>query len=228
MIRKLIRELKEVGMISWGLYSFQRDPIHNKVSIMDKKAIIEKANECGRAEAIALRDKYGIKTCHEYAKLLGIKLSELEDENTKDYILFARFNSPNNISIYMKNVKKAEELIEKEKLKILMDGAKVDDVLIAHEMFHFIEENNKELYTKTLKILLWKLGPIKYHSGLVAPGEIAAMAFAKELLQLPYYPNLFDVLLLYPHNKEKSITLYKEVLAKIKVTVNVFPRDFEA
>lgn len=211
MIKELIRNLKTLDKYTWGKYTFNRDPIHNKVSYEKKKEMIEKADECGRLEAIALKNKYGAKSCLEYAELLGIKVSKLEDGDSKDYILFAKFNSPNKISIYMKNVRKAEELVEDEKLNMLLDGVKIEDVLIAHEMFHFIEDKNKGIYTRTEKIELWKLGPVKYNSGLVALGEIAAMAFAKELLQLSYYPNLFDILLLYPHNKEKAKALFDEV-----------------
>ena len=196
MIKDLIRELKLLDKYEWGSYTFNRDPIHNKVSRQEKKDMIEKANECGYHEALLLREKYGIKSPMEYAQLLGIKVSELEDEGSKDYILFARFNSPNNISVYMKNVRKAEELIKNENLNMMLGGVKIEDVLIAHEMFHFIEDNNRDIYTR-----------------LVAPGEIAAMAFARELLKLSYYPNLFDILLLYPHNSKTAKALYDEAIA---------------
>jgi hypothetical protein len=221
MIKELIRELKTLDKYAWGQYTFKRDPIHNKVSSQEKDEMINKANECGRQEAIALRNKYGSKSILEYAQQLGIKVTELEDGDSKDYILFARFNSPNKISIYMKNIRKAEELVKNQNLNLLFDGVKIEDVLIAHEMFHFIEDNNKEIYTRAAKIMLWRLGPIKYHSGLVALGEIAAMAFAKELLQLSYYPNLFDILLLYPHDKSKAKTLYDEVRAMRGDKLNV-------
>lgn len=212
MIRDLIVELKTLDKYEWGHYVFNRDPIHNKVSSQGKKEIIEKANECGYKEAVILKNRYGVKSSREYAEHLGIKISELEDDDSKDYILFARFNSPDKISIYMKNIKKCEELVKNENLNQLLDNVKIEDVLIAHEMFHFIENNDRDIYTRQVKIMLWKLGPIKYHSGLVAPGEIAAMAFARELLQLSYYPNLFDILLLYPHDNMTAKALYDEVM----------------
>lgn len=213
MIKEYIEKLKTLDKYTWGKYIFNRDPIQNKVSDNEKARMIEKANECGRLEATALRDKYGSKSVQDYAEQLGIKVSKLEDGDSKDYVLFARFNSPDIISIYMKNIRLAEELVKAEDLSLLLDKAGIEDVLIAHEMYHFMEDKNKEIYTRAEKVLLWKLGPIKYQSGLVALGEIAAMAFAKELLQLSYHPSLFDILLLYPHDKKKAETLYKEVIA---------------
>jgi hypothetical protein len=211
MIKDLIGELRTVDKNTWGLYTFKRDPLHAKVSDEEKTEMIEKANECGRQEAIVLKEKYGIKSCRQYAKSLGITISDIEEKNSEDYILFAKFNAPNQVSINADNVKKAVEIVKEENISFLIDEVNIEDVLIAHEMFHFIEGNNKEIYTKNVKIRLWKLGPIKYDSGLVSLGEIAAMAFAKELLNLTYYPNLFDILLLYPHDEKKAKMLYDEV-----------------
>ncbi|MBU3142821.1 hypothetical protein [Clostridium sp. CF012] len=213
MIKDLIRELKTVDKNIWGLYTFKRDPLCSKVTGKEKDDMIKKANECGRLEAIDLKEKYGTKNCRQYAQQLGLIISEIEETNANDYILFAKFNSPNKISININNIKKAEEIVEKENLNLLIDEVKIEAILIAHEMFHFIEGKNKEIYTNSTKIRLWKLGPIKYNSGLIALGEIAAMAFAKELLQISYYPNLFDILLLYPHDEKRAKMLYDEVLA---------------
>lgn len=211
MIKDLIKELKTVDEKIWGLYTFKRDPICNKVTDIVKADMIKKANECGRLEAIDLKKKYGTKTCSQYAQKLGLIICEIEEKNANDYILFAKFNSPNKISININNVKKGEETVKKENLNLLIEEVKIEDILIAHEMFHFIEGKNKEIYTTNTKIMLWKLGPIKYESGLIALGEIAAMAFTKELLQISYYPNLFDILLLYSHDEKRAKTLYDEV-----------------
>lgn len=212
MIKDLVRHLKTVDQIRWGMYTLKRDPLSHKIPDLVRSEMIEKANECGCLEAQTLKAKYGVKTCREYSKLLGLTVSEIEVNNTSDYILFAKFNAPNQVSICINNVKKGEELIKKEDLYRLIDEVKIEDVLIAHEMFHFIEGKDKEIYTKRTKIRLWKLGPFKNDSGLVALGEIAAMAFAKELLQLSYCPNLFDILLLYPHDKKKAKQLYDEII----------------
>jgi hypothetical protein len=211
MIKDIITELKSVDSHSWGIYTFKRDPVERKVTDKEKEEIIEKANECGRIEAASLKGKYGSKSCREYAENLGITITESNDESSRDYILFAKFNAPDKITVYMNNVRKTEEIVKKENLNRLLDGVKIDDVLIAHEMFHFIENSSKDIYTRRKKIRLWKLGPIVYNSGLVAAGEIAAMAFARELLGLSYYPNLFDILLLLPHDEKKAVALYKEV-----------------
>jgi len=211
MIRDLIEELKVVDQNIWGLYTFNRDPLRSKVNDEEKAEMIEKANQCGCKEAIKLKERYGEGTCRQYAQRLGLTICEIEENNANDYILFAKFNSPNKISIITNNVKKGEETVQKENLDELIEEVKIDDILIGHEMFHFIEGQNSEIYTRNAKIMLWKIGPIKYNSGLIALGEIAAMAFVKELLKISYYPNLFDILLLYSHDEKRAKMLYDEV-----------------
>lgn len=211
MIKELIKELILIDQNTWGLYTFKRDPLCNKVTDEEKADMIKKASECGRKEAKLLKEKYGACACRQYAQMLGLIISEIEEKNANDYILFAKFNSPNKISININNVKKGEETVDKGNVNLLIGEVKIEEILIAHEMFHFIEGKNKEIYTSITKIMLWKLGPIKYKSRLIALGEIAAMAFTKELLQLSYYPNLFDILLLYSHDEKRAKMLYDEV-----------------
>jgi hypothetical protein len=212
-IKEIISELKAIDENVWGIYTFKRDPIVGKVSDKEKEEIIAEAIECGRQEAIDLKNKYGNISCRQYAGHLGISISEDEKGNSGDYILFARFNAPDRISVYMDNVKKTEEIVREENLNRLLDEVKIEDVLIAHEIFHFIESSDKNIYTRRKKIRLWRIGPIEYTSGLMAVGEIAAMAFARELLSLSYSPNLFDILLLLPHDENKARMLYEEVHA---------------
>jgi hypothetical protein len=212
MINEMIKELRKIDDISWGLYAFRRDPLDKKISDEDKVSIINEAIDCGCMEAKMLREKYGEIDCSSYAEKLNIDILEVEAHDDGSYILFAKFNDPNKVSVYMESVRKAEALVQSNDLKNLICRVNIKDVLIAHEMFHFIESQKNDIYTRNKKIQLWKIGPIKYKSGLVVLGEIAAMAFAKELLQLDYSPHLFDVLLLYAHNESQAKEIYNEIV----------------
>lgn len=61
-------------------------------------------------------------------------------------------------------------------------------VLLAHELFHLVEERHKkEIYTHTEKIELWHVGLCVNRSNVIAFSEIAAMAFAAEITEFPPY-----------------------------------------
>ena len=61
-------------------------------------------------------------------------------------------------------------------------------------------------------IRLWKIGPWVRESRLLSLEEVAAMAFAQELLKLPVNPYLYDVLMLRPQATEQAEKLYRNLL----------------
>lgn len=211
MINEKIDFLISVDDEKWGQYAFSRDPLKNKVNDELKNEIINKANECGRQEALKLKKKYEGASIKKIIKKMNLEIIEKDSNKTDSYIMFACYNSPNKITIYKQNKTLVEEFICNNKLNGKLENIDIESILLAHELFHHIEENNKDIYTKNTKIVLWKLGSYKYKSGLVSIGEIAAMAFAKELLSLHYNPYLFDVLMLYPHDDKQANELYKEI-----------------
>lgn len=211
MIKEKVDFLISMNDEEWGQYAFSRDPLKGKVSYELRKEMIEKANECGKKEAIKLKEKYKDVPIKKIIKRMNIDYIEKNSNVTETYIMFACYNSPNKITIFKKNKTMVEEFIKENDLSSKLEYIDVESMLLAHELFHHIEENNKDIYTKNEKVVLWKIGSYKYKSGLVCIGEIAAMAFAKELLSINYNPYVFDVLMLYPHDKNKATELYKEI-----------------
>jgi Mg/Co/Ni transporter MgtE len=118
-------------------------------------------------------------------------------------VVFALFTPPDKITVMEEPLK---PLNQEQKHK-------VTDVLISHEIFHYLEEENKsEIFTRTKKILLWKIGPLKNESTINALSEIAAMAFCRELCELELSPFALDVFLYYGYDQERAYDLYDEIM----------------
>lgn len=213
MIRKAIEDLLTLSDISWGSYAFSRDPLNGKLTSQRRRELILDSLHCGTCAAQKLKMLYGCKNVDDYAKQLNIKVIYENTDGTDNYIVFARYNHPDQVTLYRGNTQKAEQLILTENLTDLLEEANVTSVLLAHELFHHIENMDSSIYTRTEKQLLWKIGPLKVQSRLIALGEIAAMAFARELLGLSYNPHIFDVILLYPHDIDKTQKLTNEILS---------------
>lgn len=211
-IRTMLEDLISVSDEKWGKYAFRREPLNSKFSEEERKVLISKANICGKEEAISIREKFNTESIYECAEKLELNIDYPDKPVGGAHILFAQFVEPNNISIFKDSLDKAGKLIEEENLQDIFRENTVKDILLAHEVFHFIEEENSELFTRTEKIRLWKLGPLKNDSGIVALGEIAGMAFAKEFLKLDFSPYILDIFLVYVYNKKASYMLYKEVM----------------
>ena len=71
-----------------------------------------------------------------------------------------------------------------------------------------LQVRDPSLYINQKHLRLWKLGPFERHSSLLSLEEIAAMAFAQEMLQLDYTPYVYDVLMLLPQATMEARKLY--------------------
>lgn len=196
----------------WGDYAFSRDPICGKVPLSRQREMARLAEACGRAEAQKLKEQFGTNDPLQLAEALEMKIVREDSFGTDNFITFAQFRLPNTIALFMGNVREAQRLIAERELGDLLQHVEVEQLLVAHELYHWVEESNPTLYTRSTKVELWGIGKFRYTSGLVCLGELAAMAFAAELLCLPYSPYVFDVLLPWGKDEAQARKLYNEII----------------
>lgn len=211
MIRAQLEKLMALSSRDFAHYQISLDPIKGKISKDEKVEIIENSILCGKEEAKKLRNQFGDLEVSEIAKNLGIIIEHNAKQSALDFVYFGFFETPNNIFIFDSNIKQAEALLE----ELNMNDFPVDfkDVVLAHEIFHFIEEENKSLYTNTRKIKLWSLGKIYTHkSKLRCTGEIAAMSFARTLLNLNLNPSILDYIFVAAFDFEKADELFRRII----------------
>ncbi len=214
-LKKSIKNLMNLSDRDFGNYLVSTDPIEGKVTKELREEIIEKSLQCGYDEVEKIRKKtgtlFGEIDVFLLAKELGLTVKVEKTQNALDYIYFGTYEEPGIVTLYEDNIKKGEELVSNYKIQEL-HGRNLMDIILAHEIFHFIEAKDNELFVNTFRIKLWKLGPYTHTSGLICTGEIAGMAFARKLLNLKFCPNLLDVLLLYPHDKEQAESVYNQIM----------------
>lgn len=84
-------------------------------------------------------------------------------------------------------------------------------VILAHEFFHYLEENGEGNVSERLpKIESAKILGLTRKAGIRRTSEIAAYAFAKQLLNLEYLPNYFDYQYLLKVNQLKLDDIKEE------------------
>ena len=207
---KMWHTLMEISDDKWGMYAFAREPLERKFTLEQKKEYINKASECGINWAKKIKEKYGTNAPFQIAEKMGMKVMMPKTPIGGGQVLFAQFVEPNEITIFTDCVEKGDKLYEQSNCEVLK-AEKLLDILLAHELFHAIEElYASSIYTRTEKIELWKK-PFSNQSSIICLSEIAAMAFAKELLQLPCSPYVLDVLLVYGYDKKMAWELYEEI-----------------
>jgi hypothetical protein len=214
-IKKEIEELLKLQDKYFAVYQVYIDPIQRKITPEIRNTIIEQSLTCGREEADKLLDKLKKQKLPvdiwQLIKEFGIGIKEEEGDISLNYIYFGAFEESGAITLYIDNIRKGEELIREYKIKELLN-INLKEVILAHELFHYIEARNKKLFVNQYRIKLWKLGPYTHTSLLSCTSEIASMAFAKRLLNLNFCPNVLDVLLLYPHDRNEAKHIYRKIM----------------
>ncbi len=56
----------------------------------------------------------------------------------------------------------------------------IERLILGHEIFHFLEEQEEGIYTRREKVILWKLFGYKSKSTVRALSEIAACIFQRK------------------------------------------------
>ena len=188
-LRSMMEHLLSLDETAWYLYAWSRDPLEGRFSREQKLAYGFRAAECGRSEAQLILGK------------------------TDVWDIFAQYEEPDSITIFMDGAERAQKLIREEKLEGLLGNRAVEDVLLAQELFHVTEYRKRDcIFTQTEKVELWKK-PFSNRSRILCLGEIAGMEFARCLTGITCTPYVLDVLMMYGYDKEAATALYEEIAA---------------
>ena len=213
--RSIVPEFTAATEEDWGKYAFSREPLEGRFSNEQKMQYTHKANDCGREWAEKIARQYGTRNPRELAEKLGMKVKTPKVPVGGGLVLFAQFVEPDEITIFTDCVDKASKL-EEECGCDLLRRENLTNTLLAHELFHAVEERHvKEIYTRTERVELWRK-PFSNKSKISCLSEIAAMAFAGKLLDLKVSPYMLDVLLVYSYDKNAAWGLYDEIMNMTK------------
>ncbi|MBR0417709.1 MAG: hypothetical protein IJI66_00910 [Erysipelotrichaceae bacterium] len=212
-MREMLDHLVNIPDLVYGRYAFLREPVAGRLSDDKKDELILKAIEEGEAYAEEYRKKFGDISLLQMAEKLGIEVSFPKIPAKGGNVRFAEFETPNKMRIFTDTFDKANALIEQEKLKKRMKNIDIQEVLIGHELYHYVENENKDtIFSLNHREVIWNIGAFKYDSHISVLPEIAAMSFSKKLNGIPFSPYLFDVFLTYSYNKELGIVTYNKII----------------
>jgi len=213
-IGMIVEDLCQIDEPDWAKYAFSRDPLCSKFDEKMNRELMQQALDCGVSAAEECITAHGTKDPIEIAGQLKLKVRYPMIPQGAGRILFAEYREPDEINIFMDAINRAERLLKEPGVEpALTKGLNIQNLLIAHELFHFVEQRQKkEIWTKTYKIELWGIGPLRYRSTIAALSEIAAMGFCKKLTELPYSPYVMDAFLMYGYTAESASVLYEEMM----------------
>lgn len=220
-LTEMLDNLLKLSNLDWGYYEFARDLIGYKFADIEKTNLI---SECDKLVE-QLYYKYAKSefiTPQEIAINMELKINRPDLPNYTSQIIFGEFVEPNEIYVYQNPVNKFREwtLSNKDELQ-LFQNIDLDQVIIAHELFHYIEKlHQNTILTKTYRKELWRLGPFYNSSQVGALSEYSAKIFSQRLTNSRESVYLLEIMLIYFYDPASANKVYQQILNSIENVKN--------
>lgn len=211
MIKQWCQELSWFPETVWISYAKSREPLSGRLSLEDYAPHFHAARKCGMDLADQIRREWGDISCQELAEKLGVRVERLPMPDGNGMLTFACFYEPDRIELFTDNAEATEKLIRESGGIEFLDEVDICDMLLAHELFHALQDRYPDLYVHRKLVQLWKIGPFIRDSKLLSLEEVAAMGFAQRLLNMRNMPYLYDVLMLLPQATGEAKKLYEKL-----------------
>ena len=175
-------------------YVMMRDPYWKHLGEAQRRKVMHDSVHCGSQSAGYFSDvRLPIRTLCADA---GIQISIYEDVPQSNREIFALFEAPSTIRLRPDLIQETQAKLDTAEYRALLGTFQLEDVMLAHELFHFLERiHKKTIYTQTEKTTTISIGPIHVRKRLTMSSEVAAMAFVQSLLGLPWNPYLLDAII---------------------------------
>ena len=177
-----------------SLSELVEDPLFRKIPKDKIDYYIDNSIKLGKEKAKTIEKYHRGSSLKDICKSYGISIN-IYDKNYKI------MNTSYRAEIYYDkseiNILKPSILIMNEVLGNSFTQEEIEDIHIAHEFYHFLEyKDGKDTADLLLPVTNMKIGKFIRKSKVIKTCEIAAHAFCKEYLHLPFHPKALDFIYL--------------------------------
>jgi hypothetical protein len=212
---ELLDRAKRIPDTHWAYVLLTQDLIFWRIEDQDIWPTITMSLQTGLEEAILFKQRFGRCTAKTLAANLRIRIRYATGGTHSPFLYFSQYQlRPPVIVVYSDALAAITDTMVRVGLGDLFGEIEPEDILIAHELYHHIEAQQPRIATRTTRVCIWQVGPLKVRSPLIAAGEIAAYAFAKEYLQLSFFPKLVEFIAMYPGRSDiiiRDLSLAEDV-----------------
>jgi hypothetical protein len=149
----------------------------------------------GATAAVDMRQRFSGLSPRRIAGELRINVATIDDDPLVGTIWrFAEYRPrPPKILLYARGLAPLAQALARAPAARLLGDATIEDVFIAHELYHHLETTRTETpIARRHQATLFRIGKWRWRTGIAALAEIAAGAFAQGLLDLPCHPKVLD------------------------------------
>ncbi|MFL6580610.1 MAG: hypothetical protein ACJ8G2_07695 [Burkholderiales bacterium] len=176
-----------------GLLQLREDPQYRRIPHDQRVAFVEAALEDGHAMAKRIVGEYGSDP-YVIASVCNVPVRcSQSDAGFGSTVIYAEYNArPPAITLYLPAIQALDRLIVQQGGSC---GGSVGTlpIFLAHELYHHFDGlRGRARLSRRHAVRIFSVGTWHWTSGVSSLCEIAAGAFAQELLELPFHPKHLD------------------------------------
>lgn len=214
---------KELGNLEPEVLSFhllQQDPYFSFLPVQKIPTLLSSVIHTGESWALPFENKLTLTSIANRLTKEGVQIL-LKDQKEENPSVRAEYDRKRKqIRIYRNSFTQLDSFFRQY-------GYEIDEeewilLHVTHEFFHHLENNPKRRRSFPIpKVTFRKLGPFRFRQPIRSVREIAAHAFTKRALKLPWSPYLMDLWIQYHESGHRANDIRQAVL-KIKETYDIY------
>ena len=187
----------DTGPEALGLLQLRDDPQYRRIPVERRMSLVEAALEDGRVLADRARDLWGQDPAAIAARCNVPVERKMNETGFGSVVVYAEYtNRPPAIALYLPAILRLDALVARCDTPLCSGFDSTLPIFLAHELYHHFDcLRGNERLSRAHAVKIFGVGRWHWSSGLSSLPEIAAGAFAQQLLGLPFHPKLLDLLL---------------------------------
>jgi len=186
---KTQNEIKKRNELTLAYIELGSDPVFSKLSFPLQQKYIGEAIKVGEETARWLEDLYQTRDPRKIAQKLKINVRGEASKQGKKFIKSSSDFKNKEIIIYRNVIDKLLRVVDKPGF-----SDKILKILVALELFHYLEQTKVGVVYKQFEFPGLKLGPFESKKYIKGLSRVAAYAFVYNLLELELTSVNFDYL----------------------------------
>lgn len=214
MLRGYIEKLLALDDFAFTKIAYLQEPLKNRMTVEQMLSLERHSKQYGRLLANKVKGEYGQIPVEVLISVCGCKLKKFSTEPDVDYAMFAYFEKPNVIAINTLVIKKSRELIKKYGLEDVLENTEIDQVILAHELYHFLESQELNPFPQQKHICISNFLGFKWMRRVSSLEEIAAMEFAKTYLDISVSPYIYNLIMLEAFHPQQTKKIFNDYVKR--------------
>jgi hypothetical protein len=181
----------------WYRHTLKADVCGCALQSSEEHIVVEGSAQAAANLADWVKAHYDFSSVPELIERMHLNLAYTSEELREPYLYMGLYEpATRTITLNNSALSVVQEFIRLNGLDTLTPAEDIWRITLYHEIFHALEEETPDIYTRSRMLKRKALGIFPYRRGLSGASEVGAVHFSKCMAGIPYSPSIYERYLL--------------------------------